>query len=331
MFGKMMNRYYYGKSGKGDYTKDDLPTNRWQLFWEMLRVRFAGLFKINLLYMIAWIPVIAIIIRAVTMVMSGLMNLSDLQLQLEAGEIAAEAYNEKQLMFFDALKVIALQTLGMLIPAIAITGPFTAGLAYVTRNWARDEHSFMMSDYFEAVKNNWKQALLTSTITGFVPMLLYVCAIFYGSMANDNMFFLVPQVLSITIGVVWLCSLMYMYPQMVTYNLKFSALVRNSLLMTIGRLPQTIGIKLITLAPAAICAVVCLITPYMQYALLILAAYYVVLGFSLSRFVQASYANAVFDRYINPNVEGAEVGRGLYVETDDEEEETESADESANM
>ena len=329
MIGKMMNRYYYGKSGKGDYTKDDLPTNRWQLFWEMLRVRFAGLFKFNLLYMIAWIPAMVVIGRAVMMVLSGLMNLSELQLQLEAGEIAAEVYNENQLLFFDALKVIAVQSLGLLIPAIAVTGPFTAGLAYVTRNWARDEHSFMMSDFFEALKNNWKQALLASTITGFVPMLLYVCAVFYGSMANDNMLFLVPQVLSITVGVVWLCSLMYLYPQMVTYNLKFSALVRNSLIMTVGRLPQTIGIKLLTLVPALICAAISLLTPYMQYALLILAAYYIVLGFSLSRFVQASYSNAVFDRYINPNVEGAEVGRGLYVESDDEEE-TENTDESAD-
>ena len=42
MFGKMMNRYYYGKSGKGDYTKEDLPQTRWQLFWEMLRVREVG-------------------------------------------------------------------------------------------------------------------------------------------------------------------------------------------------------------------------------------------------------------------------------------------------
>ena len=41
MFGKMMNRYYYGKSGKGDYTKEDLPQTRWQLFWEMLRVRLS--------------------------------------------------------------------------------------------------------------------------------------------------------------------------------------------------------------------------------------------------------------------------------------------------
>ena len=42
MFGKFTNNYYYGKSGKGDYQKDDLPRTRWQLFWEMLRVRFAA-------------------------------------------------------------------------------------------------------------------------------------------------------------------------------------------------------------------------------------------------------------------------------------------------
>ena len=40
MFGKLMNSFYYGKSGKGDYRKEDLPKNRWQLFFEMLRIRF---------------------------------------------------------------------------------------------------------------------------------------------------------------------------------------------------------------------------------------------------------------------------------------------------
>lgn len=37
-----MNRYFYGKSGQGDFEKEDLPQTRWQLFWEMLRVRFPG-------------------------------------------------------------------------------------------------------------------------------------------------------------------------------------------------------------------------------------------------------------------------------------------------
>ena len=43
MFGRLMNSFYYGKSGKGDYRKEDLPKNRWQLFWEMLRIRLSGL------------------------------------------------------------------------------------------------------------------------------------------------------------------------------------------------------------------------------------------------------------------------------------------------
>ena len=61
MFGKMMNRYYYGKSGKGDYTTEDLPQTRWALFWEMLRVRFSALFRLNLIYMVAWLPAIIVI------------------------------------------------------------------------------------------------------------------------------------------------------------------------------------------------------------------------------------------------------------------------------
>ena len=41
MLKNLMNRYYYGKAGKADLTPDDLPTTRWQLFWETI----AGVFK----------------------------------------------------------------------------------------------------------------------------------------------------------------------------------------------------------------------------------------------------------------------------------------------
>ena len=321
MFGRMMNRYYYGKAGKGDYTTEDLPQTRMQLFWEMLRVRFSGLFKLNLLYMLAWIPAIVVLGRAAIMVINGLYSLSDSMMQLQAGEITQEVMNQNSATVFEFFKTVGMQTLVLLIPAIAVTGPFTAGLAYVTRNWARDEHAFMLSDFWDAVKTNWKQALLTSAITGIVPMMLYVCVTFYGQMAGSNLLFYIPMVLVVMVGVVWLCSLMYIYPQMVTYELKFSGLVRNSMLMAIGRLPVTLGIKLLSLVPSAIAILISIVTPYMQYALLILAVYYIVLGFALSRFVQASYANAVFDHYINPNIEGAAVGRGLYVDTDDEEDE----------
>lgn len=328
MFGKMMNRFYYGKSGKGDFTKEDLPQTRWQLFWEMLRVRFTALFKLNLLYMVAWLPAIIVIGRAVLMIFSGLTNLMDMQSQAEAGELAADVLSQNTQLLVDAIRAILSQTLLLLVPCIAITGPFTAGAAYVTRNWARDEHAFIWSDFWDAVKGNWKQALPTSVITGFVPLLMYVCYTFYGQMASDNALFVLPQVLCIMLGLVWLCSLMYTYPQMVTYDMRYGTLIRNSLIMTVGRLPMTVGLKLLSLVPSALCLLVSLFTPYAMYALMVLALYYILLGYALSRFVGASYANAVFDRYLNTRIEGAQVGRGLYVEDDEEEEEEEEAKEN---
>jgi len=333
MFGKMMNRFYYGKSGKGDYTREDLPETRWQLFWEMLRVRFSALFKLNILYMVAWLPAILVIGRCISMAYSGLLSLMEMQDLVAAGEMTAEVFAQNTAGVQEALRAILMQTLLLLIPAIGITGPFTAGAAYITRNWARDEHAFLWSDFWETVKGNWKQALPTSIITGCVPMLMYVCTVFYGQMAANNIIFMVPQVLVIMLGVIWLCSLMYTYPQMVTYEMKYGMLIRNSIIMTIGRLPMTVGLKLLSLVPAAIAVLVSIVTPYMIYAMLILAAYYILLGFALSRFVGASYANAVFDRYINVNIEGAQVNRGLYKEEDDEdeEEETPAIEESADL
>ena len=37
LFGNMMNNYFYGKAGKGDYRIEDMPQNRFQLFGEVLK------------------------------------------------------------------------------------------------------------------------------------------------------------------------------------------------------------------------------------------------------------------------------------------------------
>lgn len=313
MFGKMMNRFYYGKSGKGDYTTDDLPETRWQLFWEMLRVRFTALFKLNLIYMVAWIPAMIVIGRGLTMGYSGLAHITEMQM-------AGEAVTQTVAQYQEVMKGVVLQTLLLLVPAIGMTGPFTAGAAYVTRNWARDEHSFLWSDFWDAVKGNWKPALLTSFITGLVPLFLYVCVTFYGQLAQSMPVFYAAQIICIVLGALWLMSLMYIYPQLVTYDIKYTGVLKNSLLMTVGCLPITVGLKALSLLPAVLCAAVCLLTPYALYALMIYGLYYVLLGFALSRFVGASCSNAVFDRYINVKIQGAQVGRGLYQSEDDEEE-----------
>ncbi len=308
MFGRMMNSYYYGKSGKGDYSKRDLPQNRKQLFFETLRVRIAGLFRLNLVAVILFLPMMYVLVN----LFSNLLSLVGIIMEVEADMAAAspeylDLFNNRA----QALYNVAFMALLQLAPCIALTGPVQAGMAYVTRNWARDEHAFVWSDFKDAFKNNWKQALGVSLITGIVPFTMLLCWQFYGGMAKESPLFVIPQVLTMTLGVLWFLGLTFAYPMMVSYEMKFGQLVKNSLLLAIGRLPQTVGVRLIMLVPAIIASLLMALTPWGLYAVMVLGGYYIFLGNALARFVYASFTNGVFDRYINSRIEGASVNRGL--------------------
>ena len=313
MFSKWMNSFYYGKSGKGDYTPENLPTNRWQLFWEMLRVRLSALVRLNLMYVVPWLPTMIVLMIGALSFLTSLNNMVD------SGEVIAVG---------ELLGGVVAPTLLLLVPCITITGPFTSGVCYVTRNWARDEHAFIWSDFKDAVKENWKQSIVISFITSLVPLMLYVCWNFYGSMANDNAFMVVPQVLTMMIGLMWCLGVTYFHPLIVSYKLRMRDVIRNGLLLAVARLPMSIGLRLLHALPMIIGVVLMLFVSPM-YCMLGLFAYYLLIGFSLSRFVTASYTNAVFDKYINAKIEGAVVNRGLYVPDDDDDEDEESGEDDS--
>ncbi|MBE5783281.1 MAG: DUF624 domain-containing protein [Clostridiales bacterium] len=328
MFGKMMNSFYYGKSGKGDFRKEDLPTNRWQLFWEMLRVRIAGLMRLNLMTLVAWLPLIITIGTFVSTVFNVLVISGDYENYLQTGEMGnlveaqiealkgIDLHDFQMNTFYQAMSTM----LVWMIPSILITGPIQAGMAYITRNWARDEHAFVWSDFKDAVKENWKQGLGVSAITCVLPIVIYIGFQFYGDMAADNAFFILPQMVMVMLGLVWALGLTFMYPMMVCYKMSFKDLVKNSILMAIAKLPMTVAIRLAMLLPALVCLVVFYFTGALL-AFLVLAIYYVFLGYALSRFVFASFTNAVFDKYINSRIEGVEINRGLASEDDDDDDE----------
>ena len=313
MFSKWMNSFYYGKSGKGDYTPENLPTNRWQLFWEMLRVRLSALVRLNLMYVLPWLPTMIVLMIGALSFLTSLNNMVDSGEMIAVGEL---------------LGGVVAPTLLLLVPCITITGPFTSGVCYVTRNWARDEHAFIWSDFKDAVKENWKQSIVISFITSLVPLMLYVCWNFYGSMANDNAFMVVPQVLTMMIGLMWCLGVTYFHPLIVSYKLRMRDVIRNGLLLAVARLPMSIGLRLLHALPMIIGVVLMLFVSPM-YCMLGLFAYYLLIGFSLSRFVTASYTNAVFDKYINAKIEGAVVNRGLYVPDDDDDEDEESGEDDS--
>ncbi len=322
-----MNSYYYGKSGKGDYTPDDLPKNRWQLFMEMLRTRMSGLCRMNLMYFVAWLP--AMIAISLWVVSFGVALNNSFPVD-EAGNIIEEVAANGVQSFWQTMNDMNFMTLLILIPCIAITGPFTAGLSYVTRNWARDEHAFPWADYKDAIKANWKQGLLVSTITGCVPFLVYICWRFYGDMAVGNAVWVIPQMLILMLGILWALAVTYMYPMMVTYQMNFRTIIRNSFILAVGRLPGSVGIRLLHCVPTVLFTVIFLLT-LQPWVLLLLFAYYLVFGFAFSRFITASFTNAVFDKYINSRIEGAQVNRGLSQDNDDDDDDDDEQEEEREL
>ena len=334
MFGRMMNNYYYGKSGKGDFRKEDLPQNRRQLFTDTLKTRLSALCRINLLYMLIFLPAMIVTMYFFTNLLSISSNLMLVEqndytsyvekmkeAEQEAG-LTEEQYNELKNSDIDyggLMDSVLTRLLIWLIPCLAITGPFTAGLSYVTRNWARDEHAFIWTDFKDAMKANWRQSLILSVITSVLPLIVYIGWKFYGQMARQNVIMVIPQVLIILVAIIWAISITYMHPLAVTYELKMKDLIRNGLLLGVARLPMSVGIRLLHCVPALIgAALIWLWNP--MIGMLILFGYYALIGFALSRFVTASYTNAVFDRYINPRIEGAKVNQGIYKPEEDDEE-----------
>lgn len=322
-----MNSYYYGKSGKGDYTPDDLPKNRWQLFLEMLRTRMSGLCRMNLMYFVAWLP--AMIAISLWVVSFGVALNNSFPVD-EAGNIIEEVAANGVQSFWQTMNDMNFMTLLILIPCIAITGPFTAGLSYVTRNWARDEHAFPWADYKDAIKANWKQGLLVSTITGCVPFLVYICWRFYGDMAVGNAVWVIPQMLILMLGILWALAVTYMYPMMVTYQMNFRTIIRNSFILAVGQLPGSVGIRLLHCVPTVLFTVIFLLT-LQPWVLMLLFAYYLIFGFAFSRFITASFTNAVFDKYINSRIEGAQVNRGLSQENDDDDDDDDEQEEEREL
>ena len=128
--------------------------------------------------------------------------------------------------------------------------------------------------------------------------------------------------LVLVIGILWALCVTYFYPLLVTYRLKMRDVLRNGALLSVARLPMSVGIRLLHCVPALLAFLLAYIWNPI-YAALILFAYYLLIGFSLSRFITASYTNAVFDKYLNPRIEGAKVNQGLRAESDEDDEDEE--------
>ena len=278
---------FSGKSNRPDFTPDMMPKNRFELFFEMLKLNLFNLLKVNLMYFVFWIPF-------------WIWTWMNLNVLLTYDSVEAFAVDGYMMVY----------AMGAAL-CVMITGPAKCALKYITRNYARDEHVWLWSDFIGAIKANWKQGLALSVLNGLFLFLFVYGLSFYNNMAaaTGSYVYLFLQVMLVVLGVMFLLMNLYAWPMMVTYELKFTQILRNSLVLAIGRLPLSVLFGLITIIPLIIAG---FWLPFLFW--------YFIIGYALASFVNCSYTNAAFDRFFNTRIEGAEVGRGMQKKAEDDDE-----------
>ena len=160
----------YNKPGPG-VSKDAPVKKPFFRFWEVYFRKFFDLIKVNLLFAIP---------TAVIVVLSFMFG------------IFISSVNPN-LSFLGWLPMIFLS-------------PFVAGLTFVCRNYAREEHAFILSDFWDAVKNNWKQFLANGIICYIFYVLMSISIPFYSAQLSSNSLLYIPFVVCCIISFLFICG-----------------------------------------------------------------------------------------------------------------------------
>jgi len=273
----------YTREGPG-VPKDAPPKSRFVVFFEVLGRKFWNIVKVNLMFTLFNIP-------AIIFFLFFSMYYLDLLIQVGVFQVPTED--------------IALYLIGVIIPLLLAficfplitTGPAQAGMTYVLRNYSREEHSFIWSDFIEHAKKNFKQSMIVGTINCVVTVLTLIDIYIYFNLKTTNMLLTVASSLIIIAFLLFVMMSMYIYPMMVTFKLTVKQLYKNAFLFAIMKFLPNL---LIIIVCAAFIIVPFYFYPAIGYLLVFL------ITFSLISFITNFYVYPIMDKYMIQPVQNAE-------------------------
>ncbi len=321
LFARMLE----GKERSEEYARSTLPTNRWQLFWDVFKGNFGKIVKINLLILVFCLPSIMVLFfgsqyRASTGRLGPFGLSAGLGYPCSGPLTGIAEYN---------LIMTELLTYGIFLFTMILAAVGLSGGMYVIRNMIWTEGIFVSNDFWRGVKRNYKNALQAAL---FFCTILLLCK----TMINVAHFTIIGAdklhrtMLTISIVSSWIFIVLgammtfWIIALGVNYKMKFLLLLRNSFLLTIGTVPQTIFFGFLALLPVFLIFLAKILGTFG----IIIAVFVILLfGFAWALLVWLDFAQWVFDKYINPKISGAKVGRGIYNKDgtkDDEDDVTQS-------
>ncbi len=257
----------YQKEGKG-VSKNETQKRKFFLFFELYFRKFWNLIKLNLIYF-------------------GVNLLS-----FAAVGVMLFSFNVQGRIAFD---IVALSALLILVISGVILGPSTAAMTYVLRNYANEKHSFIVSDFFEHFKKNFKQAAPIGVLSIVIPVMFLFAFVFYSQIGGVMGIVLLAALAFCAIVIA--SAFLYIYPIMITFDLKLKDVIKNSLILAFAN--AFVNIFIIVVNAVLIWYIIGLSI----WVLLVLAVF---LLFSTLGFLNVFSVWGAIEKYLMPDVQDDE-------------------------
>jgi len=238
-----------------------------KLFFEILGVRFWKIIEVNLLYTIFYLPI------------------------LFAFTFFAYVNNKTIAMILGGI---------MLLAFLIIWGPATSGVFKIMKNFSQDKHSFIISDFTQTFKSNFKYA----SIIGVVD-LLFLTSItagvwVYPALAEQtgSKLMYICLAVSLSVGISFIMMNFYMFPMLVSTDLSLKNIFKNSFALMFVELKRNIVTLLIT---GAITALLIFLVLFVNFAFIYILPFF---PFAFNVFIICFNSYPVIQKYvINPYYE----------------------------
>ena len=230
------------REGRGVSKEDAKITPDLRGFFRSFWRNFPKLLSVNLLTLVGNFPLLFAILG-----MSGLFKIpymtpiSSLFADLHAQAVVGGGYDAASMAIYgvvgphieySAMTTTAYIFFGLSALTFLTFGLTKVGTTYILRSMIRGEPAFLLSDFKYAAKRNWKQALPVGAID-LLAMLLFPMNVIVLLQLGGGFFNSVLLWLNVLFYIAFLFMRPYIYLQMLTFDLKISKLLKNSLIFAL--------------------------------------------------------------------------------------------------
>ena len=230
-------------------TAPDAPRNFF-LFFVILKRRIYNLIHVNLLILICNFPIFFLLLAVggnfsdvATTPQSPLFPNTYGALQLAESTpysaVMLGIFGTQSTVYVNNTTTYILYAIGALV--LITFGLVNCGVAYVTRNMTKGESVSVTSEFFSAIKTNWRQGIILGIFdVAFMAITLHNILFFSvgavtGGFTADMFFFVM-----LFITFFYLFARMYLYPIAVTFNLSVYKIIKNSFIFSLVGLKRNI-------------------------------------------------------------------------------------------